>query len=215
MDSYHRHEIFEMEVLNHLNSGRILSDLIFGGGTMLRLCHGLDRYSVDLDFYLRYGQTEKRIEEKLKRLFKENYDITDHQMKANTLLYEIRSPRYPCRLKMEINTRKNITSSESEIAWSPFSDIQVLTETVPLNIMMVMKCEALLNRQEIRDAYDLEFLIRKDIPILEELDMRQKLKNIIQSFKPLDFKVKLGSILETEKRDYYIRKGFTFLLSKL
>ncbi len=47
-----QHEQFELEVLDRLNSGRLLTNLIFGGGTMLRLCHGLDRYSVDLDFWV-------------------------------------------------------------------------------------------------------------------------------------------------------------------
>ena len=51
MDELKRHEIFEMEVLEKLNSGKFLEPLVFGGGTMLRLCYELDRYSVDLDFW--------------------------------------------------------------------------------------------------------------------------------------------------------------------
>ena len=47
-----KHEQFEMDVLYHLNSGRILEKIVFGGGTMLRLCHELNRYSADLDFWL-------------------------------------------------------------------------------------------------------------------------------------------------------------------
>lgn len=43
-------ERFEMEVLDKLNSSKILPKLVFTGGTMLRLCHGLNRYSADLDF---------------------------------------------------------------------------------------------------------------------------------------------------------------------
>jgi len=45
-------ERFELEVLDRLKRGRFLERLVFGGGTMLRLCHGLNRYSVDLDFWL-------------------------------------------------------------------------------------------------------------------------------------------------------------------
>ncbi len=52
MDFLTRHEEFEMEVLYKMNSGRILEKLVFGGGTMLRLCHELNRYSADLDFWL-------------------------------------------------------------------------------------------------------------------------------------------------------------------
>ena len=215
MDSYRRHEMFEMQVLNHLNSGRILSDLVFGGGTMLRLCHGLDRYSVDLDFYLREKITGGQIEEKMMPILNAVYDITDHKMKANTLILEIRSPRYPRRLKIEINIRRNIGVSEPEIAWSPFSDLQVLTETVPLDIMMEMKCEALINRREIRDAYDIEFLIRKGISLTEDSEKRHRIKDIILNFTSRDFKVKLGSILEPDKRDFYIQKGFRLLLDQI
>jgi len=31
---------------------KMLHRLLFGGGTMLKLCHGLNRFSVDLDFWL-------------------------------------------------------------------------------------------------------------------------------------------------------------------
>ena len=47
-----KQEQFELEVLDRLQSGRFLDRLVFGGGTMLRLCYGLGRYSVDLDFWL-------------------------------------------------------------------------------------------------------------------------------------------------------------------
>ena len=50
-----KQEQFELEVLDRLKSGRFLDRLVFGGGTMLRLCFGLDRYSVDLDFWLLRG----------------------------------------------------------------------------------------------------------------------------------------------------------------
>ena len=45
-------EILEIEVLDILNSIKVLDSLYFGGGTMLRLCHNLNRYSTDLDFWL-------------------------------------------------------------------------------------------------------------------------------------------------------------------
>ncbi|MCD6228087.1 MAG: nucleotidyl transferase AbiEii/AbiGii toxin family protein [Candidatus Omnitrophica bacterium] len=51
MYNLHKHEIFEIEVLEKLNNARFLEPLVFGGGTMLRLCWGLPRYLVDLDFW--------------------------------------------------------------------------------------------------------------------------------------------------------------------
>ena len=51
MDIFRQHEIYEIEVLDKMNSIKALEPLVFGGGTMLRLCHELNRYSVDLDFW--------------------------------------------------------------------------------------------------------------------------------------------------------------------
>jgi len=51
MQIFEQYECFEMQVLNDMNSMRMLTPLVFGGGTMLRLCHELTRYSVDIDFY--------------------------------------------------------------------------------------------------------------------------------------------------------------------
>ena len=51
MDIFSEHEKFEIEVLDKMNSLKKLEPLVFGGGTMLRLCHELNRYSVDLDFW--------------------------------------------------------------------------------------------------------------------------------------------------------------------
>jgi predicted nucleotidyltransferase component of viral defense system len=46
-----KQEQFEIEVLDRLRTGKFLDALIFTRGTMLRLCYGLNRFSVDLDFW--------------------------------------------------------------------------------------------------------------------------------------------------------------------
>ncbi|MDD5665664.1 MAG: nucleotidyl transferase AbiEii/AbiGii toxin family protein, partial [Candidatus Omnitrophica bacterium] len=51
MDTLRRHEVFEIEVLERLKNKGLLSPLVFVGGTMLRLCYELNRYSTDLDFW--------------------------------------------------------------------------------------------------------------------------------------------------------------------
>lgn len=48
-------EKFEIEVLEYLNSGKFLDNLVFVGGTMLRLCDGLNRFSNGLDFWVIKG----------------------------------------------------------------------------------------------------------------------------------------------------------------
>lgn len=51
MDIFRQHELFEIEVLDKMRRFRLLEPIVFGGGTMLRLCHELNRYSADLDFW--------------------------------------------------------------------------------------------------------------------------------------------------------------------
>ena len=81
---------------------------------------------------------------------------------------------------------------------------------------MLNKINALLERGEIRDGFDIEFLLRKGIAI-PQLNKEQKIKLIkrIEGFKEKDFKVKLGSILESDMREYYIENRFSYLKEKL
>ena len=50
MDIFRQHEIFEIEVLDNMKSAKVFEHLVFGGQTMLSLCHELKRYSNDLYF---------------------------------------------------------------------------------------------------------------------------------------------------------------------
>lgn len=216
MNILQQHEIFEIEVLDRLHCSKALNPLVFGGGTMLRLCHELTRYSVDLDFwFLRSGQ-EKDHFFHMRQLLGKHYEITDSQIKHYSTLLELRSPAHPKRLKIE--TRKEIRNwdYEEKIAFSWYSTRQVLVKAFTLQQSMENKVAAFLDRGEIRDCFDIEFLLRKGIQ-LPSLDQksRERFLQKLQSFKEKDYKVKLGSILEEEMRRYYVSRGFAFLKEKL
>ena len=66
-------ERFELEVLDRLNSGGVLRYLIFTGGTMLRLCFGMERFSVDLDFWIWRRAEPKKLFSKLQEIFSRSY----------------------------------------------------------------------------------------------------------------------------------------------
>ena len=216
MDLLEQHEIFEMEVLERLKSARLLESLVFGGGTMLRLCHELPRYSVDLDFWKLKTIEDRHLLERLQNVLTKSYEITEAQLKHYALLLELRSTRFPRRLKIEI--RRNVQDWEFEdvIAFSRFTTKQVLVRAHTLTQTMKNKIEALINRGAIRDAFDIEFLLRKGVslPTLTDGQIKQ-LQAQLNKFKPNDFKVTLGSVLETEWREYYIRNGFRFLQNAL
>ena len=216
MDLLGRHEAFEMEVLYQMNSGRILEKVVFGGGTMLRLCHELNRYSADLDFWLLKTVEFEIFLNSISSILAKEYEITDKQIKHFSLLLELRSRSHPKRLKIEIRKEIRVWHMEKNIAFSKYSNRQVLLYTHTLQQSMDNKIEALLDRGEIRDAFDIEFLLRKGIN-LPEMTTKQKyhLKERLHSFAENDFKVKLGAVLDTDMRAYYINNRFQYLEEKL
>ena len=161
MDIFHRHEVFEIEVLDKLNSAKLLDPLVFGGGTMLRLCHELDRYSVDLDFWFIRKTSQAAFFERLRTVLAEDYEITDAQIKHFTVLVEIRSSTYPKRLKIEIRREQKKCDFQTKIAFSRFSTQQVMLRAHTLDQTMKNKIDALLDRAEIRDCFDIEFMLRR------------------------------------------------------
>jgi hypothetical protein len=216
MDIFNLHEVFEIEILDKMNSAKLLEPLVFGGGSMLRLCHELNRYSVDLDFWFIKRTPHKKYFDNMQAVFAKDYEITDTQIKHYALLFELRSGQYPKRLKIEI--RKELTDCDYQktIAFSKSSTRQVLVNAHTLQQTMKNKIQAFLDRGEIRDCFDIEFLIRRgvNLPVGSDREVAELLKKITR-FKDIDFRVKLGSILEEDIREYYVENRFSFLEEKL
>ncbi len=210
-----KQEQFELEVLDRLNSGRFLGRMVFGGGTMLRLCHGLDRYSIDLDFWLLPADDYSSWFADLQDYFARFYDLRDAAEKHYTLVLELKSPDYPMSLKVEMRKNMNIVATEQAIAYSPFSTVQVFVRTIPLQDMMRSKIDALLQRKEIRDAYDLEFLVKKGFKADISRDKANRVLDAINGFTRHDYDVKLGSLLEADHRSYYRTNNFKILTAYL
>lgn len=210
-----KHEQFELEVLERLQSGRFLSDLIFGGGTMLRLCHGLARYSVVLDFWVTKDIDWKKFYGRMEKYLLQYYKLADSANNRFTILLELKAPQYPRALKIEIRKEAKKIKTESSIAFSPNSTVQVMMKTVALNEMMKSKIAAFLSRHEIRDAYDIEFLLKKGIPLYGEKDVMKKLQAGLEKLGRKDFSVKLGALLDAPERKYYVENGFKILRARL
>jgi len=216
MDTFRQHEVFQIEVIDRMKSAKLLDPLVFGGGSMLRLCHELNRYSVDLDFWFEKRVSQENHLDRMRRALDKDYEITDAQIKRYALLLELRSPSYPKRLKIEIRRERKDCDHQQKIAFSRFSTRQVVVRAHTLEQTMKNKIEAFLSRGEIRDCFDIEFLLRRgiDLPRLSDnqsIDLQRKLAR----FKERDFKVKLGSILEGDIREYYVVNGFRFLEERL
>lgn len=211
-----KQEQFELEVLDTLNSRRLLKDLVFGGGTMLRLCFGLNRYSLDLDFWVVKEINFKRLFQELKDCLSGQYQLSDAAAKFYTLLIELKSKNYPRSLKIEIRKEPKRIKTEQAIAYSSHSNAQVFLRVVSLKDMMKAKIQAFLARREIRDAFDIEFLFKRGIGLEEGTP--EELKRVlaaIQALTPKDYKMKLGSLLEAKERQYYAAENFKLLRGQI
>jgi predicted nucleotidyltransferase component of viral defense system len=215
-----KQEQFELEVLDRLQSGRFLARLVFGGGTMLRLCYGLDRYSVDLDFWLLNKNGEKDFDHTawfsaLRQFLTRFYEIRDAADKFHTLVIELKSPDYPSSLKLEMRKGVKITKTGRAIAYSRHSSVQVYLRTIALPEMMTSKIEAFLQRKEIRDAYDLEFLVKKGVTADISPEKADQVLTAIAALTRQDYNVKLCLLLEADQRPYYRQNNFMILKSHL
>ncbi|MCS7163621.1 MAG: nucleotidyl transferase AbiEii/AbiGii toxin family protein [Thermodesulfovibrio sp.] len=210
-----KQEQFEIEVLDRLKSGKFLDSLIFTGGTMLRLCYGLNRFSIDLDFWFYREVDIERYFSRLKEFFLRHYSVRDAENKFYTMLFEIKSKDYPRTLKIEIRKKIEKVKTEFSIAYSKYSNIQVLVRTLSLEEVMKSKIEAFLSRREIRDVFDIEFLLKKGIEIHAKKEDLLGLLKGIEAFSKSDYSVKLGSILDLEWRRYYMKENFKILVRKI
>lgn len=216
MENLKKHEQFEMEVLKKLSDARQLNRVVFGGGTCLRLCFGLPRYSIDLDFWC-LPEFERKDFNGIRKALAA-YEVTDIASKHYSYLLELRSPAYPNRLKLEIRKEPGKPfETERNIAYSFQSAFQVQLITLTLAQMWQNKISALMDRKEVRDAYDLEYLYKKGAAANHPLQAKAKkaILKILESFTKQDLKVKLGSLLPADERDYYAEKGFALLINAL
>jgi len=124
----------------------------------------LNQFSVDLDFWV-IKELKPGFFENMKAYLAKHYDIKDSAKKFHTILFELKSHAYPRSLKLEIRREVKKIHVEQLIAYSKYANTQVFLRAVSLIDMMESKLEAFLDRQEIRDVFDMEFLFKKGVPL--------------------------------------------------
>ncbi|MBN2439303.1 MAG: nucleotidyl transferase AbiEii/AbiGii toxin family protein [Deltaproteobacteria bacterium] len=143
------------------------------------------------------------------------YEIRDAAEKFHRLVIELKSADYPRSLKLEMRKGAKIARTDRAIAYSRFSTAQVYLRIVPLPEMMASKIEALLQRKEIRDAYDIEFLIKKGVKTDVPPEKAVRILAVIDALTRQDYDVKLSSLLEADQRVYYRQNNFVILKDAL
>lgn len=184
-----RNAIFEVNqqvILAGLYNGGFFDEAAFYGGTCLRIFHGLQRFSEDMDFSLvspndhfdftRYFQpivnqfalVGREVE--IKKKDKKNFGKVESAfLKDNTDVYDITfQTEKTVKIKIEVDTQPPLKfDTEQKLLLQPQS---FMTRCFTLPDLFAGKMHALLyrawkNRVKGRDWYDFEWYIRHNIPL--------------------------------------------------
>lgn len=182
-------EEIQYYILNFIYHHAEYSKWTMYGGSVLRICHGLDRMSVDLDFEIKDKCTEvflNKIKNELEQYFLENYNLDDQILKIKIvnnrgLLLKfligsklgIKHPSDQIHVKIDLNT---FVSENTTIETIPiiYNQMSFVVKTYNMSNLMASKITAILSRGERivgkdkflekgRDIYDLVWYMNNKI----------------------------------------------------
>ncbi len=187
-------EYLQTLVLDRISKEIVSGNLTFIGGTSLRFCHGLDRFSEDLDFDFSGRDreslrepfdriTKKIIKEGIDCIIEHNYKDTDNYCRIVfpdiAKKYNLPDTRKKLWIKIDIQqNRTNYTKETFFINRFSYYYPIILPER---NILFSMKAVALVSRMKARDMYDFSFLSSKSRLDFKYIQNELKLRGFIIS----------------------------------
>lgn len=216
-----RNAVFEVNqqvILEGLYNGGFFESAAFYGGTCLRIFHGLQRFSEDMDFSLltqdanfdfsKYFQpiidafalVGREVE--IKKKDKKNFGKVESAfLKDNTDVYDVTfQTEKAIRIKIEVDTCPPMNfNTEQKLLLQPHS---FMTRCYTLPDLFAGKMHALVyrswkNRVKGRDWYDFEWYVRHNVP-LDFAHLAERCKQFNnEDITPEQFKDKLKERLRT------------------
>lgn len=172
-------EYLQIKFLTGLYSRPAAKKLSFIGGTSLRLLHGINRFSEDLDFDnlgLKRQELSGLITGVAQEFKRENIEvevsaklqegITYHELRFPKLLFDLKistNPREKLMIKIDYSSQWKGQKLET-VLLSRYGFIEQIT-TNPLSQIMIQKLAAYINRKRTqpRDIYDVVWLFASGI----------------------------------------------------
>lgn len=184
-----RNAIFEVNqqiILSGLYNGGFFNEAAFYGGTCLRIFHGLQRFSEDMDFSLlapnenfdftyyfqpiidQFTMVGREVE--IRKKDKKNFGKVESAfLKDNTDVYDITfQTEKSVKIKIEVDTQPPLKfQTEQKLLLLPQS---FMTRCFTLPALFAGKMHALVyrawkNRVKGRDWYDFEWYVRHNVPL--------------------------------------------------
>lgn len=179
-------EVNQQIILAGLYNGGFFNEAAFYGGTCLRIFHGLQRFSEDMDFSLlapnedfdftkyfqpiidQFALVDRNVE--IKKKDKKNFGKVESAfLKDNTDVYDITfQTEKSIKIKIEVDTQPPMSfHTEQKLLLLPES---FMTRCFTLPCLYAGKMHALVyrawkNRVKGRDWYDFEWYVRHNVPL--------------------------------------------------
>lgn len=180
LDSMMLKEYIQCQVLSYLSRQPDAVRMTFIGGTCLRLVHGINRFSEDLDFdckaldHARFLHITDRL---LTYLEKYGYRVEAKDRESKKLTAFRRSITFPellyllglsgyreQRFLLKVETQDQGIEYTSETVFLNRCGFLFPLKVAPIAVLCAMKVMAALNRGKGRDFYDLLFLLQRTEP---------------------------------------------------
>ncbi len=198
-------EYWEVIFLKSLLESPHGKNLVFKGGTALRLAYGSPRFSEDLDFALLKDSLRGQVGHLAASMadpFPEA-SITDAAEKRWTYLWEIKvTPaylRHPFRVKVEISRRQvKDYGFRLRLITSPTMPLQALGNVATLEQLYADKLACLAGRTAPKDLFDVWYICQQlKIPYLppETSVSKQALRRDLGKYLPSDYRRVIEELL--------------------
>lgn len=186
-------EYLQFKILEIIFESRYATHLCFLGGTCLRIVHGNNRFSEDLDFDnidLKEGDFQNIANEIEKQLKREGYKVElktvmkgawhCHIKFPGLLFKEDLSDHSEEKIFIQLDTEPQYFDFEPDRHILNKFDVFTTVLTTPLSLLMAQKINAIINRKRNkgRDFFDLIFLMGRGIkPDYRYLDAKLSISN--------------------------------------
>ncbi len=159
-------------------------EAIIHGGTAVWRCYNGNRFSEDIDAYIK--KDEKIINNFFKSLEKKGFKTVKKRIKENSLYSELIFHEISVRFEATFQAKKSVLK-RYETSESFFINVYTLT---PENLI-IEKVETYLKRRKIRDLYDILFLLN----YAEKKDVKGHLNKLIRGYIPPEDEENLQAII--------------------
>lgn len=224
------HKIYLNKILTSFYQDSTIAGVLgFKGGTAANFFYGLPRFSVDLDFDLRYKTKEipmeykKELTERVTEILQKDLEIRDKSLKEKTLFWLVSYQKGEQQIKIEISTRIYPNTYENKNYYGVNIPVLKLSDQIAHKLVAITERRESANR-DLFDAY--YFLNLKEIDAINyeiiKLRTGKKPKEFYLSLYNYLSKVNnnkilagLGELIDNKQKEWVKRKLLSELKNKV